>query len=241
MIDAVSSSRVITTAQTEELIRKISFLTNEQVRDELKANIYLADLKKSRNAELIPSVEIISEAIREHRKITFQYWSYDRYRNKILKHDGQYYTHSPYAMVWNDDRYYMVGWSDTREKIVTFRIDRMKMPRITDEVFTPDPDFNPITYANSMVKMYSGEERDIETVKLFCPSIRMQNVLDKFGEQTRTEPADDDDHFYAYIPVDISETFFAWVFQFMDIQILEPERVRKQYLSCLKKQLEHYE
>lgn len=47
--------------------------------------------------------------------------------------NGEWYENSPYAMLWNDDRYYLLGYSEKHNKVVTFRIDRMCVPQHTND------------------------------------------------------------------------------------------------------------
>ena len=38
---------------------------------------------------------------------------------------GEVYTNSPYDCLWNDDKYYLIGYSEKHQGLVTFRIDRI--------------------------------------------------------------------------------------------------------------------
>lgn len=44
---------------------------------------------------------------------------------------------SPYAMLWNEDWYYLLEYSDKREKVVSFRIDHMCVPKLIEEPIVP--------------------------------------------------------------------------------------------------------
>ena len=80
--------------------------------------------------------------------------------------------------------------------------------------------------------MYDGKE---ETVTLKCKNAMMKIILDRFGEKAATKPLDTG-HFQAEAAVSVSQTFFAWVFQFCgDIQILAPRPILKQYHEMLEK------
>ena len=65
-----------------------------------------------------------------------------------------------------------------------------------------------------------------------CP---MKYVIDRFGDDVRTEITDKA-HFTATLEVSVSQTFFAWVFQFAgEIRITGPTAVKEQYLQMLQK------
>lgn len=90
-----------------------------------------------------------------------------------------------------------------------------------------------IYYEN--ILMYDGQK---ETVTLFCNNDMMNYVIDRFGDEVKTSPVDCE-HFEAVAEVSVSQTFFAWVFQFNgDIKIIEPEPVVVKYREMLRNALE---
>ena len=93
-----------------------------------------------------------------------------------MRHGGEVYINSPYALIWQEDRYYLVGYSDKHGKVVSFRIDRMTIPKLLDEDAVETPDFNAADYANTSIRMYSGEECQ---VTLRCRNERMKNLVDR--------------------------------------------------------------
>ena len=114
------------------------------------------------------------------------------------------YVISLYATVWNNDRYYLVGWSDKRQKVVAFRIDRMEIPKqMTAKRVPPPEDFDIRDYTDKVFWMYDGEE---EVVMLRCKNHLMDQMIDKFGE-TITVSNIQEDTFDITVPVHISGTF----------------------------------
>ena len=108
----------------------------------------------------------------------------------------------------------------------------MTVPTITDEPAVKNTTFNPADYTNKVIQMYSSGEE--ETVVLRCKNDVMRSVIDKFGDEIQTEVIDDQ-HFTAAVQVQPSQTFFGWVFTFRgDIEILEPNRVREEYLAIAR-------
>ncbi|MBE5871487.1 MAG: WYL domain-containing protein [Lachnospiraceae bacterium] len=68
-----------------------------------------------------------------HKKIGFQYFDYDLEKKRIARNNGELYINSPYYLVWDDSFYYLVGFSDKKQKIVHLRLDRMGVPDILEE------------------------------------------------------------------------------------------------------------
>lgn len=139
LIDAVESSKFITARKSEALIEKIHTLTSEPQRAKLKRNNYIAERVKPDNELIYYIVDTINDAINDGKKISFQYYDYTGLKKKVLKNKGEVYTISPYHLVWNDDFYYVIGYSEKRKKIVTFRVDRIAtQPEILAAEGVPD-------------------------------------------------------------------------------------------------------
>lgn len=228
LIDAVESSKFITARKSEALIEKMHTLTSEPQRAKLKRNNYIAERVKPDNELIYYIVDTINDAINEGKKISFQYYDYTGLRKKVLKNKGEVYTISPYHLVWNDDFYYVIGYSEKREKIVTFRVDRIAtQPEILPAEAIPAPhDFDIAEYTKQVFFMYDGE---MVTVDLRCDNSLMKTIVDRFGEDVKTL-AYDMTSFRVLAEVSASPTFFGWVFGFGGkIQILGPENVKEQY------------
>lgn len=228
LIDAVESSKFITARKSEALIEKIHTLTSEPQRAKLKRNNYIAERVKPDNELIYYIVDTINDAINEGKRISFQYYDYTGLRKKVLKNKGEVYTISPYHLVWNDDFYYVIGYSEKREKIVTFRVDRIAtQPEILPaEAIPAPPVFDIAEYTKQVFFMYDGE---MVTVDLRCDNSLMKTIVDRFGEDVKTL-AYDMTSFRVLAEVSASPTFFGWVFGFGGkIQILGPENVKEQY------------
>jgi len=237
LVDDVSSSRFITKAESDSLIRKLTKLTNEDNRPTLTARIFTADRIKSSNTSVLYTTDAICRAMDAGKKICFHYWTYDSHKNHVLKENGDLYIASPYALIWNDDRYYLAAYSDKSGKVVTYRLDRMCDVEPAEEDARLDESFNASEFTRTTVKMMDENLDEVE-VTLSCDTQFMQNVVDKFGEDVDTEAADADG-FRARVTVRPSRTFFSWVFGFCGgIRITYPEDVKERYEALLRDSLE---
>ena len=182
-------------------------------------------------------MDTICKAIDAGKKISFHYYSYTPEKQRVFKNEGKEYVVSPYALIWNDDRYYLAAQYKQEGAVVTFRIDRIHGVVILDEVAIRDDSFNPSEYASKTVMMYDGGIAEQEVV-LSCDNKLMQNVVDKFGEEIETDILNGDT-FSAKVVVRPSRTFFSWIFGFCGgIRILEPASVREEYEQLLQDVLE---
>ena len=236
LVDAVESSRFITSKKSTDLVKKLSSLVSENQAVELNRDIFIDKRIKPQNEEIYYTVDALHCAISTQKQVDFKYYDYNSEKEKILKNNGALYKISPYALVWNDDNYYVVGYSKKHSKISKFRIDRMTKVQISDSNAVPMPNgFNGSDYAKNMFNMYDGETK---TVELKCTNHLMKVIIDKFGEDVETI-ALGSNCFKAIVDVSVSPTFFGWVFQFCgDMSILVPVEVKNAYAGMLKKAMD---
>lgn len=222
LVDAVESSRFITEKKSTALIKKLGHLTSTAQAEQLNRRIYMGGTPKPENESIYYNVDTIHNAIQEKQKIAFQYFEYTPKKEKVLKHDGYKYRFSPYAMIWNRDCYYAVGWSEKHGKIAQFRVDRMTAVEPLEQAAVQTLNFDPAEYVRKVFGMYPD---DLCTVKLLCDNEVMRSVIDRFGENVRTETVDEQ-HFRATVEVAPSPPFFSWVFTFSGkIRIISPAAV----------------
>ena len=227
LIDAVSSSRFITKEKSEVLIGKLTSLVSNAQAEKIKRHLYLADRVKADNKQIYYIVDVITDAINDGKKICFQYFDYNAAKEKSLRHEGEKYRVSPYALVWDDNHYYMLGFSDARQTMVNFRVDRMCSTQMTEEKAVPLPaDFDMAEYVQHQFRMFAGDE--IEVV-LECRNDMMKYIIDQFGEEVETWKATKDT-FFAKVSVADSPTFYGWVFPFEGkVRISSPKKIREKY------------
>ena len=231
LVDAVSSAQFITQDKSAKLIEKLSILAGKQHKATLTPKVYVSEHVKAQNDKLLYIIEKITLGIQNKKKISFKMYNYNTNKRQILRHGGEVYVLSPYNTIWKEDRYYVVGWSDKRQDIVSFRIDRMGLPELLEEDAVPPPkSYNVQDYTDTITKMYGGSRQE---VTLRCDISLVDNVIDKFGKKVKISNVTPDS-FEATATVAVSGTFLAWVFQYAGkMTILSPEPVREMYLDML--------
>ena len=229
LLDAVASSRFITKNKSKELSRKLTSLTSHNQKKQLTRHMYTTGRVKPGNENVFYYVDLINNAIELKRKISFRIIEFDGRKKKVLRNDGEVYIISPYAMYWNDDFYYVVGWSDKRDTMGAYRIDRMDEPQILDEKAARKPKgFRVTDYSHKVFEMFAGEE---VRVKLECRNDLIKYVIDRFGMKFETEPATDETT-YCYVDACLSPTFYGWVFGFDGgVKIVDPYEAREKIKS----------
>ena len=232
LIDAVSSSRFINPEKSAVLIEKLTGMVSKAQAEKIRRHLYTADRVKADNRQIYYIVDAVTDAINDGKKICFQYFEYDGDKKKLLRRNGVRYYVSPYALVWDDNHYYMLGFSDDRQRIVNYRVDRMCNTGMTEEDAVPMPaGFDMEEYVQHQFRMFAGDE--VEVV-LECRNEIMKYIVDQFGEDVETLPASETT-FFAKVSVADSPTFYGWVFPFEGkVKIAEPQEIRDKYMTMVK-------
>lgn len=238
LIDAVSSSKFITEKKSKELIEKLLTLTTENYAAQLRRHVYVEGRVKSDNEKGYYIVDAINKAIDDGVKIRFQYADNGIKKRKVLRHDGEYYVVSPYALIWDGDYYYVVGFSEKRGIVQSFRLDRFyRTPEVLQDAAVSAPaGFSLDSYAKSVFRMYDTDH-PVE-VELLCTNRLAGAIIDRFGKNVDMVEVDIN-QFTVKVTVCASPTFYRWVFGWNgEMKILSPDNVLVEYQDMARKALE---
>jgi len=210
LVDAVLSSRFLSPKHSGELIKKLAAQSSIHEATLLRREIVLAGRIKSESEENLAAVDVIHDAIAQNQKIRFRYfdWGVD-----LQKHfrPGTYEA-SPYALLWDDENYYMVAHSN-RHGLTHYRVDKMEDIFLMDEARTVTEEtaaFDPGEYSKEMFGMFRGER---STVKMRFENSLAGVVVDRFGRDILMTPQGPD-HFTLQTNIVLSPNFFAWLCRF---------------------------
>ena len=237
LIDAVSSSQFVPERNSNALIRRLADMAPEMYRKDLIATAFCADRIKTDSPVAFTALDTVNKAIQRYKKLSFQYVDYLPTKEEILRHNKKKYVVSPYALLWNDGRYYVPSYDPEKDKIVSYRVDRMRSVTIVNDRADRDKPFDPVDYCKKALWMFDGDIEEQE-VMLVSENRHMISLIDRFGEEISTSIVDDQ-HFRTIVKVIPSYTFFSWIFQFCGgIRIVGPGNVKKDYEEMLRKVLE---
>lgn len=234
LIDAIESARFIPKGKSTMLVEKIGALTSQYNTEKLVRNVDVENRIKADNEKLYYIMEALNDAINAQKKVAFQYFKYNVHKEQRLKHDGYIYVFSPYKLIWNGDYYYVVGFSDKHQGIISFRVDRIvRQPQILEEdAAYPPASFDLNVYLNSMFQMYNGDRKQVE---LICQNDVMDAIIDKFGKSIEVLE-NDETSFRIEIYTSVGHIFYSWIFGFGGkVSIKAPEEVRAEYATMVKK------
>ncbi len=228
LVDSVQSSKFITQEKTYKLIKKIENLASVYDGQLLQRQVYVTNRVKSMNESIYYAVDVISDAITQNKKIRYQYFEYTVAKERRFRHDGAFYEVSPFALIWDDENYYMLAWDSVSEKMKHYRVDKMYKVSLLDLCRDGIKEFEKVdmsAYTKTVFGMFGGNE---QKVKLRFSNNLIGAVLDRFGTDIIVI-RDGDEHFTVTVSVVVSGQFLAWVFAFGDgAEIVSPDDVREQ-------------
>ena len=239
MMDAINSSQFLTNKKTHALIKKLNSLCSYHEANSLKNGLSALNIAKNENEGTYYNIDLILAAINKNKMIEFDLFDYDIEKKKWFRKGRR--KCSPYSLIWNDGRYYVVAFYEKySEAFTNFRIDRMDNIIISDESAVPLPQgFDIDIYLNETFFMYSGKTKNV--ILEFQNSNNMMNiVIDRFGKNIIVIPQENGT-FRVSLMIKPETTFMGWIFGLEDkVKIIAPEELREEYEEHLKNVLYLY-
>lgn len=233
LVDAVQASKFITRKKSAELIGKLSSLVSRYDAQALRRQVFVTHRIKTMNESIYYNVDALHNAISAGSRITFRYFDWAVDGKKQYRHSGTLYHVSPWALLWDDENYYLVGYDAEHAERRHYRVDKMENitctgePRLGQELFCH---FDPAEYSKRIFGMYGGEPVYVQ--------MRFKNemaniVFDRFGRDLTLMPVEGG-CFEFGTQVIPSPQFFAWIVGLgSGVTILSPQSV----VQALRKNL----
>ncbi len=240
LVDAVQSSRFITQKKSSELIKKLATDASVYTAASLERQVQIANRVKTMNESIYYTVDILHIAISEKKKLSFLYYEWNAKKEKVLRHNGERYTVSPFVLSWEDENYYLIAYDHKSRALRHYRVDKMVDVAVLDEKREGEETFRNLDaglYARSVFGMFGGER---QSVTLRCESSVAGAMLDKFGQDVPFI-ADEEGYFRIHIQVSVSPQFYSWVFGFGGrVKILSPASVAEGLCRMAEETLSFY-
>lgn len=242
LIDAIQAANFISQKKTEALVAKMGLLIGLPKNTELNKSYSWINNAKTTNEGVYYSVDTIDKAILINKKISFQYFDFNVSGTRIYRKDGSKYFLNPIALVFNENKYYLVGFSDQYQNIAIYRVDKMEKVNIEKETRLDVSclnDFNLEKFMSETIRMFSGENKKVQLICENSPEMIVQ-LRDQFGD-SMSMFENSDLKFTVHVEAKISPTFYSWVFTYIDkIKIVSPKEVVDEFKGLLNKTLGLY-
>ena len=120
LIDVIQASKFLTAKKSRDLIIKLKKLASKKQAQKIQRQVYSFEENKYINENIYYNVDAIHNAIAENKQINFNYWQWNYKKEMIDRKNGEVYNVSPFALVWNDENYYMVAYDNKKEDISSY-------------------------------------------------------------------------------------------------------------------------
>ena len=245
IIDSLFSSKSISGRQAIEISRKLNAGLSRYQRKNYDFIYKSNEINRSTNKELFYTLELIEEAKRRGKRISFQYQSFDENGKPFFKMDGFRYIVSPFYSVNSNGRYFLIcNYREKYRPITWFRIDYMLNPKIEDEwpikpieSLKGIKDFDIAKYLNDNIYLLDGEVINA-TIQIDNPE-SVQYIIDWFGKNAKIYKKDDK------LLVDIKcneSALFYWYMQYSEtFTIIFPQSLINRVKSEAERIVRKYE
>lgn len=240
LVDSVQAAKFITDKKSHELIHKLESLVSRHQAQQLQRQVFITGRVKAMNESIYYNIDRLHEAINSDCQIRFHYYQWNVRKEMELRRKGAWYCVSPWALSWDDEKYYLVAYDAEDGKIKHYRVDKMlniealQAPRQGKEYFKS---FDMPKYSKTLFGMFGGEEKSV----ILQGENYMVNVLmDRFGKDIPIVPIDEN-HFEAKVNVAVSTQFFGWIMALgRGISITGPEPILRRMREEVRRLQQQY-
>lgn len=241
LVDAIQSSKFITERKSNELIKKLTSMASDYEAAQLKRQVIVQGRVKTMNESIYYFVDEVHHAIAGDRQISFEYMKWNVEKKMVCRREGAYIV-SPWALTWDNEKYYLIAYDDETECIKHFRVDKMKSIHILNEKRSGKAEFkafNLAEYSKMNFGMFSGEPTK---VKIAFSNDMAGVFIDRFGKDIPINPAKTEGWSVTSVDVAMSDQFLGWIFALGNrVKILGPDNVVDIYKKELIDPLKNYD
>ena len=240
LVDAVQSSRFITSRKSRELIGKLEKLASRHDAGKLQRQVYVVGRIKTENESVYYCIDALHRAIQDNCRISFRYLEWNEDKKLVPRKNGLLYHVSPWALIWREENYYLMAWDDTAKLMKHYRVDKMADVKQQEAGRLGREEFEKLdlaVYADKTFGMFGGQE---EIVQLELKEELAGVVLDRFGREIILR-REQEGLLRVRVKVVVSEPFYGWLTGLGSrIRIIGPQWVKEEYCSRLQGILKDY-
>jgi predicted DNA-binding transcriptional regulator YafY len=174
-------------------------------------------------------------------QIRFQYGQWNLNKEMELRRGGDWYQVSPWALTWDDEKYYLVAYDADADMIKHYRVDKMLRIKALDEPRKGQKAFvafDMALYSKSVFGMFTGE---VTTVTLEAENHMAGVIIDRFGKDISITPVSDT-RFQATVNVIASPQFIGWIVALgKSIRIVAPDALVERMREEIHRLSEQYD
>lgn len=241
LIDSVVASRHIPAGQAKKLTEKLISQSNIYFKKQMRHVHNIERMEHEEDTDLFRTIETISRAIEEKKKVTFFYNKYGA--DKKLHHTTvSKQLVNPYQIVVANGRYYLIGNVDKYSNVTHFRVEKITEAEITEERIKPQQEVDELkdgldlpTHMAEHLYMFSGKS---SWITLKVEKWGINDVIDWLGKDIHITDAGD---CYMVRFKANEQSIGYWAVQFGSaVEVVEPAGLRKQVKERVEQIREKY-
>ena len=178
---------------------------------------------------------ILLQAIKDHHKVEFDYQSFKKTsKSRRVVH--------PYLLKEHSNRWYLICWSEERDRIVVFGLDRMEKLEVTDQKYTPMEDFKADHFFRYSLGITADTSQQPEKIRLKCHPVLGKYLKSQPIHASQKVVVDNDST--CEIELFVIETYelIEKVLSFgTQVEVIEPITLRDKIKKQLEEALTKYE
>lgn len=229
LIDSLLTSKSIPADQRKALVKKLNAFTSKSFKSSL-ASIPLLTENFPQNPVLFLNIELVHEAIATRRKIELSSCNFAIDKKLYPNYSGRRFIVSPYKMLVQNQKYYLICKYDGYDGLTHIRLDRMMNLSIV-----PNSRVEPLVqslsnYLDEHPYMYSG--KNITAILKINKSI-IGDVLETFGINVQFSAEDEDT---AQVTLRANRRALCyWAIQYgTNCEVLSPKDLRGEIANIIK-------
>lgn len=232
LMDGIASARFISEKETKQIIGKLKNLISVDEGQMLEEQLAYSSTKIE-SPDFSKTVQLINRGIIEKKVIYFKYGKFTVDKKFILSGDGtpKLYIIHPYGILWNEEKYYLIGFSEKENQIRHYRMDRIREIELTEQHFVVEPGFDLSKHRERLFNMYTGED---STIEIIFNNELMNVVIDRFGLHADIKKIDEQ-HFRLITIGKISDGLVNWLLRWgANAKVIYPKKL----VEVMKKEAE---
>lgn len=257
LVESVRAFKFLSKGTTKRLVRNLEGLCSKPQLEGLRAKRYAVEYTKRReytskkvnmtssprkykarwnkktasNADVFTAMDVIQDAIKDNKCITFDYREYalgnasDTGRMvRVQRKSRRYDLVSPLALTYQEGNYYLIaagnsekleGLEGMKSALVRYRIDKMHDIVVRRYERMGVEQFKELELKNGGIgylgRLISADEGRTEQIELICENSLLDAIIDQFGEELHRFTVDNN-HFSITPLVVVNSQFFGWLF-----------------------------
>ncbi len=241
LVDSVFSNKSLPNASVQNLVKKLAGFSSVYERKTYK-HLFKPAERGGENIQYFLNIELLNSAIDKKKKVKFNYVSYEGKNGNVVLIKKEHIV-SPYFMVNNNGKYYLVCNKDGKPNVSNYKIENIVDIVELDQDIEPinsfedvNGEFSEINYINSHIYMFGGKVVNSKIELLNNRAIGV--VYEWFGKNTTINCVNG--VYVANVKSD-EQALCYWALQYAElVKVVSPESLKQKIAGIVKSLSDNY-